>query len=228
MTEAPKSPVAEAAPASTSGARRKNEGVFAHWPNRITMIRFAGAILLFAIFAIWGDVEQEDIAGHRTPFAVAFWLFTIVAATDFLDGYLARRDQLVTAFGRIADPFTDKVLILGAMVYLSVMPWSEPRLPASIVVAILAREFLVTGIRGYVESLGREFPADGFGKIKMIVQSIAVGGLIWMEAFPWPEWWYVMWGYVVEGLVWLTLLATIGSGVTYVLKTKAILGGDES
>lgn len=202
-----------------------HEGVFAHWPNRITMIRFGGALLLFAIFAIWGDVEQARIAGNRTPFFVAFWLFSVVAATDFLDGYLARRDQVVTAFGRIADPFTDKVLILGAMVYLSVMPWSEPRLPASIVVAILAREFLVTGIRGYVESLGREFPADGFGKIKMIVQSIAVGGLIWMEAFSWGPWWYDFWGVVVSGLVWLTLVATIGSGVTYVFKTKSILAG---
>ncbi|MEC8493327.1 MAG: CDP-alcohol phosphatidyltransferase family protein [Planctomycetota bacterium] len=203
-----------------SGAR---EGVFAHWPNRITMIRFVGALVLFAIFAIWGDVEAEAIEGNRTPFLVAFWLFTVIAATDFLDGYLARRDQVVTAFGRIADPFTDKVLILGTMVYLSVMPWSEPRLPATLVVVILAREFLVTGIRGYVESLGREFPADGFGKVKMIVQSVAVGGLIWLEAFPWGAWWFDLWAIVVDALVWLTLLTTVGSGVTYVLKTRTIL-----
>ena len=214
-------------PANAGGTGRR-EGIFAHWPNRITMIRFVGALMLFAIFAIWGDVEREEIAKDRTVFLVAFWLFTVVAATDFLDGYLARRDSVVTAFGRIADPFTDKVLIIGALVYLTVMPWSEPRLPASIVVAIIAREFLVTGIRGYVESLGREFPADGFGKIKMIVQSIAVGGLIWMEAFPWEPWWYSLWGYVVEGLVWLTLFATIGSGVTYVLKTKDVLFGEEA
>lgn len=201
----------------------KREGVFAHWPNRITMIRFGGALVLFVIFAVWGNVEREAIAENRLPFLVAFWLFVVVAATDYLDGYLARRDQVVTAFGRIADPFTDKVLILGAMIYLAVMPWSEPRMPASIVVAILAREFLVTGIRGYVESLGHEFPADGFGKIKMIVQSIAVGGLIWLEAFPWGDWWYRMWGVVVWVLVWLTLIATVGSGVTYVLKTRDIL-----
>lgn len=201
----------------------KREGVFAHWPNRITMIRFGGALVLFVIFAVWGNVEREAIAENRLPFLVAFWLFVVVAATDYLDGYLARRDQVVTAFGRIADPFTDKVLILGAMIYLAVMPWSEPRMPASIVVAILAREFLVTGIRGYVESLGHEFPADGFGKIKMIVQSIAVGGLIWLEAFPWGDWWYSMWGVVVWVLVWLTLIATVGSGVTYVLKTRDIL-----
>lgn len=199
------------------------EGVFAHWPNRITMIRFVGSLALFAIFAVWGDVERAAIDGHRTPFFVAFWLFTVIAATDFLDGYLARRDQVVTAFGRIADPFTDKVLILGTMIYLAVMPWSEPRMPATIVVVILAREFLVTGIRGYVESLGRAFPADGFGKIKMIVQSIAVGGVIWIEAFPWGAWWYGMWGGLVNVLVWLTLLATVGSGLSYLLKTRVIL-----
>ena len=199
------------------------DGVFAHWPNRITMVRFVGALLLFAIFAIWGDVDAAGIEGHRTPFLVAFWLFVAVAATDYLDGYLARRDQIITAFGRIADPFTDKVLILGAMVYLCVMPWSAERLPATYVVVILAREFLVTGLRGYIESLGREFPADGFGKIKMIVQSIAVGGLIWLEAFPWGEWWFHFWDVFVRGLVLLTLITTIGSGVTYCLRTRQIL-----
>ncbi len=198
-------------------------GVFAHWPNRITAIRFVGSLVLFAIFAIWGDLTPEQIETNRTPFLVAFWLFTVVAATDYLDGYLARRDKLITAFGRIADPFTDKVLILGSMVYLAEMPWSSPYLQSTIVVIIVAREFLVTGLRGYVESLGHAFPADTFGKIKMIVQSIAVGGLIWLEAWPWGDAWFHFWKYFVMGLVWLTLLATVGSGVTYVLKTREIL-----
>lgn len=203
------------------------EGVFAHWPNRITMIRFVGALVLFAIFAVFGDVTfpAPDVEGapSRAPFLIAFVLFTLIAATDFLDGYLARREGVVTAFGRIADPFTDKVLILGTMIYLANMPWSERWMPASIVVVILAREFLVTGIRGYVESLGREFPADGFGKIKMIVQSVAVGGIIWMEAFPWGAWWHSLWSAVVTTLVALTLITTVGSGVTYVLKVRTIL-----
>ncbi|MEZ6014926.1 MAG: CDP-alcohol phosphatidyltransferase family protein [Planctomycetota bacterium] len=210
----------------SAGGEHAGGGVFAHWPNRITAIRFVGALVLFTIFAVWGDIPREAIAQHRAPFLIAFWLFVVVAATDFLDGYLARRDKLITAFGRIADPFTDKVLILGSMVYLADMPWSEKYLPATIVVAIVAREFLVTGIRGYVESLGHEFPADGFGKLKMIVQSIAVGGLIWLEAWPWGPWWFRFWTYVVTGLVWLTLFATIGSGVTYVLKTRDILSRD--
>ena len=203
-------------------------GVFAYWPNRITMIRFVGSIVLFGIFALVGDRPPEEIAANRTPYLVAFVLFVFVAATDFLDGYLARRDQVVTAFGRIADPFTDKVLILGTMIYLATMEWSEPWMPTSIVVAILAREFLVTGIRGYIESLGREFPADGFGKLKMIVQSAAVGGVIWIQAFSWSEEWYHFWDLFVHVLVWLTLFATIGSGFSYVLKTRAILRGELS
>lgn len=192
------------------------------------MIRFVGSIVLFGIFALVGDRPPEEIAANRTPYLVAFVLFVFVAATDFLDGYLARRDQVVTAFGRIADPFTDKVLILGTMIYLATMEWSEPWMPTSIVVAILAREFLVTGIRGYIESLGREFPADGFGKLKMIVQSAAVGGVIWIQAFSWSEEWYHFWDLFVHVLVWLTLFATIGSGFSYVLKTRAILRGELS
>ena len=90
------------------GGRRSSmtaaDGVFAHWPNRITMIRFVGSLALFAIFAIWGDVDAAAIEQDRAPFFVAFWLFVVVAATDYLDGYLAE-DQIITAFGRIADPF---------------------------------------------------------------------------------------------------------------------------
>lgn len=205
---------------------RRPSGVFAYWPNRITAIRFVGSLVLFAIFAIWGDLTPEQIETRRLPFLIAFWLFVVVAATDYLDGYLARRDKHITAFGRIADPFTDKVLILGTMVYLADMPWSEPFLPATVVVVIVARELLVTGIRGYVESLGHEFPADKFGKIKMIMQSIAVGGLIWLEAWPWGDAWFNFWKYFVSGLVVLTLIATVGSGVTYVLKTRDILATD--
>jgi CDP-diacylglycerol--glycerol-3-phosphate 3-phosphatidyltransferase len=83
----------------------------------------------------------------------------------------------------------------------------------------------VTGIRGYVESVGEEFPADGLGKIKMIVQCIAVGGVLWIHAFPWPDAWREAWVVVTQILVWITLLATVGSGATYVLKARKILGG---
>ncbi len=193
-------------------------GVFTHWPNRITALRFVLALSLFGILAVW---VEKDPAQHRRVWLVAFWLFVVTAATDFLDGWLARRDNQVTAFGRIADPFVDKVLILGAMIFLIAMP--ESLLPAWMVVVILAREFLVTGIRGYVESEGGEFPADGLGKIKMIVQCFAVGGLMWCEAYEWGDVWRGYWRLLVIVLIWATLLATVGSGLSYVLKTRRAL-----
>ncbi|MEZ6003657.1 MAG: CDP-diacylglycerol--glycerol-3-phosphate 3-phosphatidyltransferase [Planctomycetota bacterium] len=203
------------------------KGVFQHWPNRITAIRFLGAMVLFGILHTLTGDSQAEVREHRGLVQIAFWLFVAVAATDFLDGYLARRDKLVSDFGRIADPFTDKVLIVGALVFAAAMPWTRAWVPAWAVVVILAREFLVTGIRGYVEKLGGEFPADGLGKIKMIVQCMAVGGVLWLEAYAWPEGWYRFWSGLTHVLVWLTLITTLGSGLNYVLHTKRFLSRSE-
>jgi CDP-diacylglycerol--glycerol-3-phosphate 3-phosphatidyltransferase len=198
--------------------------IFEHWPNRITASRFVGALVLFTIFALWGDRPAAEMT---TVFAsTCFWLFVVVASTDFLDGWLARRDGHVSAFGRIADPFVDKVLVLGTMIFLATMPWSREWMPAWVVVAILAREFLVTGIRGYVESVGKQFPADWFGKLKMVVQCMAVGNVFWIYAFDWPAAWRDAWSSLAHVLVGVTVLATIGSGLSYVLKTPKVLRGE--
>lgn len=196
-------------------------GIFAHWPNRITAVRFAGSLVLFVLFASLG----EGVLGAEPAwfFPVAFWLFVLTAATDFLDGWLARRGNLVSAFGRIADPFVDKVLVLGSMIFLAVMEWSRAWFPAWIIVIVLAREFLVTGIRGYVESLGKEFPADWFGKIKMIVQCIAISAVLALFAFPWPAVLADALRVLVHVFVWATLVTSLGSGVSYVLKMRGIL-----
>ena len=73
-------------------------GIFAHWPNRITALRFLGALVLFVIFALWGADGSRLLVMQ-----ISFWLFILVASTDFVDGYLARRDNLITSFGRVAD-----------------------------------------------------------------------------------------------------------------------------
>jgi CDP-diacylglycerol---glycerol-3-phosphate 3-phosphatidyltransferase len=194
--------------------------VFAHWPNRITALRFVGAFVLFALLSIIGEDGPGQNKG-LTQFA--FWLFVVVVSTDFLDGYLARRDNLVSTFGRIADPFVDKVLILGVLVYLAVLPWSRPWVPAWAVVLILAREFLVTGIRGWVESTGREFGADRLGKIKMVLQSVAVGGVLFLHAFSWSanQWHLLSW--MAHALIWGTIGITLISGASYVLKTRTLI-----
>lgn len=200
-------------------------GVFAHWPNRITAVRFLGACVLFVILALWGDRGPEEVGVFVQ---LAFWLFVIMAGTDFLDGYLARRYDLVSAFGRISDPFVDKVLVLGSMIFLAVMDWSRVWIPAWVVVVVLAREFLVTGIRGYIETSGREFPADRFGKIKMVVQCIAIGIVLGRPAFPWPKPLYELLDVLGHVFVWATLVTTIGSGLSYVLKTQRILAQTDS
>jgi len=196
------------------------EGIFAHWPNRITAVRFVGSIVLFLILSVWGQRDPAEVPGLLL---VVFWLFILIAATDFLDGYLARRGGFVTAFGRIADPFVDKVMVIGIMVFLAVLDWSREWFPAWIVVAVVAREFLVTGIRGYVESLGLQFPADWFGKIKMVVQCIAIGVVLGLHAFAWSDEARRFLSVAGHVFVWGTLVTTIGSGTSYVLKTRRIL-----
>lgn len=200
------------------------KGVFAHWPNRITALRFVGALGVFVLLAIHGAGDLAD-GRFRAKVAQVFWLFLIVALSDVLDGWLARRHNNITAFGRIADPFVDKVLVLGTMVFLGVVPWGARYFPAWVVVVVLAREFLVTGIRGYVESLGREFPADWFGKIKMFVQCWAVGIVLGLAAFEFSQTTERVWGWVGVGCVAATVVTSVGSGFSYVMKARKLLGG---
>ncbi len=200
-------------------------GVFQYWPNRITALRFLGALVLFAVLEI--DLDPERLRGGLSAIA-AFWLFLAVALSDILDGWLARRGNVVSAFGRIADPFVDKVLVLGSMVYLSVAPWSRGLFPAWVVVVILSREFLVTGIRGYMESIGAEFPADRFGKIKMLCQCLAIGFALGARAFSWTDAQHSFLLVATQFLVWVTVAATVGSGFTYVAKMRGALAGERA
>jgi CDP-diacylglycerol--glycerol-3-phosphate 3-phosphatidyltransferase len=190
-------------------------GVFEHWPNRITALRFVGALVVFGVLAF----EEERVLDRRWT-ELSFWLFVLTAASDVVDGWLARRGGHETAFGRIADPFVDKVLVIGAMVFLSSLEWSRGYLPSWIVVVVMAREFLITGLRGYVESQGGKLAADWFGKVKMFAQCFAVGAILGMRAFdleraPWP--------FVTRLFVWVTLVTTVGSCLQYLVKTRRFL-----
>ncbi|MGL4420375.1 MAG: CDP-diacylglycerol--glycerol-3-phosphate 3-phosphatidyltransferase [Gemmataceae bacterium] len=147
---------------------------------------------------------------------VAAVLFAIAILTDWLDGYLARLWNLQSQLGRNLDPLTDKVLIGGAFIYLQTVP-STGVLPWMTTV-VIARELLVTGLRGLVESTGAKFGADWFGKLKTVLQSAAILALILNEAQPeWPR-------AVGSGLLWAAVAATLGSGVQYVVKAGRILG----
>lgn len=133
-------------------------------PNLITISRLVLSVVLFALISLW----QGDGCG-----IAAGVLFAIAVITDAVDGYLARKYQLITQVGRILDPFADKVIVLGTFIFLL------ERAPASgvnaaMVVIVLSRELLVTGLRSFLEQHGKDFSANWLGKIKMVLQSVAL------------------------------------------------------
>lgn len=184
-------------------------------PNAITLSRLVITVLVFICL---------ELAGLRAPGGdgatlvwVAFVLFLIAAFTDFLDGWLARRWQMVTVLGRVADPFADKVLIAGSLIILLQFPAATAVLTTWYVVVVIAREFLVTAVRGVVEASGRPFPADRLGKWKMVAQCWTVGALMTMVAGSDLWVWAAQWG------LWVSLVLTVVSGCNYVWKARDVV-----
>jgi CDP-diacylglycerol---glycerol-3-phosphate 3-phosphatidyltransferase len=133
-------------------------------PNILTLSRLALAMALMALLTL------------NFPFArsLALLVFIVAGITDYLDGYLARTVYGVTAFGRLMDPLTDKVLVCAAFV-----SFVEMRLiPAWIVVIIISREFLVTGLRLLAASRGDIIPAGRWGKHKTVWQIVSISALL--------------------------------------------------
>jgi CDP-diacylglycerol--glycerol-3-phosphate 3-phosphatidyltransferase len=149
---------------------------------------------------------------------VALVIFFVAVVTDWLDGYLARKWDLSTDLGRIVDPFVDKVIICGAFIIFIhiakdvIAPW--------MVIVIVAREFFVSSIRGFSESKGVKFASNIWGKTKMFIQSWTICALIlyyaYFENIGWAE-------YMVGVFMWITIVVTVASGITYVYSAKKTL-----
>jgi len=130
----------------------------ANVPNTLTGIRFLLAICVFACLPLgqfWG----------------ALIIFIVAVSTDWIDGYWARKYNQVTQFGRIFDPFVDKIIICGTFVFLVAVPNSG--IAAWVAVLVMGREMLVTVIRSYVEQHGGDFSANWPAKWKMVLQCVA-------------------------------------------------------
>ena len=147
-------------------------------PNRITLLRLLIAVLLFVMLSLQINIGEKS--SKPVILNLAAIIFVVCVATDWLDGYLARRYGLVTAFGRIADPFVDKVVVVGTCIYLVnlaptlIQPWFA--------VALAAREFLVTALRSFIEGQGIEFGAQWAGKFKMVLQSVTLPAVMIYQA----------------------------------------------
>ena len=149
-------------------------------PNILTLSRVP---MMFIIVALM-YVERLGIA------SVCFWLFIGGAVSDWLDGYIARKQKIVSDFGKFADALTDKIMVLGIMVALV----DKQTLPIAYVLITLCREFMVSGMRMIAASRGVVVAADGGGKTKTVTQLIAIGFLL-AEPMVSRDWAYLLPGY---------------------------------
>lgn len=171
--------------------------------NRLTLAR----ILLVPIFMIF---LLTRIPGGRF---IAAGIFILAASTDGLDGYVARRQQQVTKFGKFIDPLADKLLITASLICLVELKL----VPAWIAILIISREFAVTGLRTLAASENVIIAASKLGKVKTVSQVIAISILL-LEGLPIP---YL--GGLGQVSLYFAVLMTIWSGVDYFIKGRKVL-----
>jgi CDP-diacylglycerol--glycerol-3-phosphate 3-phosphatidyltransferase len=160
-------------------------------PNVLTLLRILAVPVI--VVALLGETPNGD--------ALAAGVFALAALTDGLDGYIARRRQDVTTFGKLMDPLADKVLIIAALVSLV----SLGRLAAWVAMVIIARELAVTGLRAVAAEQGVVISASWLGKLKTALQVAAVFALIIWNPSPTS----------VDVLVYLAVAITVISGADY-------------
>ena len=187
-------------------------------PNQLTVSRLVLTVVFVAVTAVpWGYA-----------FTVGLFLFSVASITDWLDGKIARERNLVTAFGQLMDPLADKVLMAAAFITLM----EKDLMPGWLVIAILAREFLVTGLRLVAGARGAVLAADKLGKQKTIWQIVTSCYLLvylasreeplaWVRPlFDWPSLGFQILHPLLLGL---TLATTLYSGFAYFWKNRAMV-----
>lgn len=191
-------------------------------PNQLTVARLILSVILFVFIAY-------------EFYFVAFWLFIIAAGTDWLDGYFARKYNMITKLGRVLDPFADKIIICGTFIFVAATPGmmaSPYGLKAWMVVVVVGRELLVTMLRSHIEGSGGDFSAKMSGKLKMVAQCVVGPAALLSLSYPptaeamakgimtpaAPLWVSI----ILITSIWLTLLSTVYSGGMYVVRAIEI------
>jgi CDP-diacylglycerol---glycerol-3-phosphate 3-phosphatidyltransferase len=177
-------------------------------PNSITLSRI-GCIPVF----IW--VLSTSMFHPGTQELVAAAIFSLASITDGLDGYLARKHGQISSVGMLLDPMADKLLIASGLILL--VRITPNLMPPWIAVLVLGREFLITGLRSVAATQGFTIQARELGKLKMVVQIVAIVATIF--AHRWYEWnWF---GFIVgvnlisRWAIWFMLVVTVLSAVDY-------------
>ncbi|RCX12700.1 CDP-diacylglycerol--glycerol-3-phosphate 3-phosphatidyltransferase [Fontibacillus phaseoli] len=187
-------------------------------PNRITLARIFMIPLMLVFLLVdldWWSYELT-LGNYSLPVnqLIGAILFIIAASTDGIDGYIARKYNLVTNLGKLLDPLADKLLVAAVLVALVAMGKCD----AWIVIVIISREFAVTGLREVALLEGSVIAASKWGKAKTITQIIAISVLL-LNNFPF-EWIHVPFD---EIAIWLAAIITIYSGIDYFVKNKNVL-----
>ena len=175
-------------------------------PNKLTV----GRVIAVPFFVVAYILGFKWLA----CFWIALVLFIAASFTDMLDGKIARKRNLVTNFGKIMDPLADKILVYSAFCLMV----GDGTVPAWMFIIILAREFAVSGMRTVAASEGIVIAAGMSGKIKTVLQMIAVPVLILAHAI--PQYPVVM--IVGQVFLWASLIMTIYSGIEYIAKNKEV------
>jgi CDP-diacylglycerol--glycerol-3-phosphate 3-phosphatidyltransferase len=173
-------------------------------PNSLTVLRIF--LVPFLVVVLLTKFEGKEFLGA--------FIFLVAAATDFLDGYIARRRQQITNLGILLDPIADKLLISAALISLV----EQGVAPAWMVVVIIGREFAVSGLRSVATQRGLVIPASIWGKFKMGTQVLAVVLLILGEKLPAEFQW------AGQGVLWLVVMVAVLSAVDYFVKFYRRLG----
>ena len=180
-------------------AKGQQRATIRNIPNLLTALRIFAIPLLVVLLS----------SPAPLPSFLATLVFFIASLTDLLDGYLARQQKAETSVGKLLDPMADKLLILSGMIML--IPLG--RIPAWMVVLIIGREVAITGLRGIASVEGVVIGASRWGKAKMFLQSLALGGLM-------LHYEYLGINFHVLGaiLLWIALVITLWSGIDYFYK----------
>lgn len=181
--------------------------------NKITISR----ICLIPIFVVFASVE--------IPYGnlIAAVIFIIAAATDGIDGYIARSRNQITTLGKFLDPLADKLLISAALICLVAVG----KAAAWIVILIICREFAVTGMRSVAAAAGKIIAASPLGKIKTVSQIVALAFLFLYDSPIFNTWLPENIGLIVgQVFLYLALFFTIYSGIDYFYRNKSVFRED--
>lgn len=170
-------------------------------PNKLTIFR----VILIPFFVV---LLLFDITAYDKWIALA--IFIVASLTDFLDGYIARKYHLVTNFGKFMDPLADKLLVCSAMICLVELE----RIPAWVVIVIIAREFIISGFRLVASDNGVVIAASYWGKFKTTFQILMICLMI-ADLSPLAL--------VTQIVMWVALALTVISLVDYLIKNKNVM-----